>query len=662
MTLGAAFDNAEVPAADPDVTAGLFAFRGLGSPAELEAHAQATVDAGHELHARIVSMPAGDFRILELIDDLSDLLCRAADPAQCIRQLHPDEVYHDAATTACQVLGTFMGQLNTDTDLYHALNSLYRSAAVTDLDEQSERTMGSLMSDFEQSGIHLPPATQAKVVELCEKIQQLEFMFENGLSDVGGNASIDHAQHGKMSFRVDPSNLPRALSITHDPAMRTQMYDTAYECPEMHSQVLDQLLTQRNNLAKTVGYDSFAHMELKNSMVGDPATVLEFLTELRTKLEPKIQSEIELLSAIKSQLVHDDDAPGIRACDRPYYSNFALAGTPSVEGFEQYFSVGNCFDGLTLVTERVFGVAMKVVAPVDGEVWHNDVRKLEIVHETEGLLGVIYCDLFERPGKPLGAAHYTIQTGREVRDDDGSFDHYQNPIVVLTCGFAAATPHQPSLLAYVEVETLFHEMGHALHSMFARTKFQTVAGTRSALDFVELPSHLLEFFVRDYRVVSQFARHPRTGEPIPRDVFETAKNNEELFIGMSMVDSLVQSTVDQDFHSADPLAQSTTETLLGVQQRHSPLKDCTAPLQYRYGHLCGYATGYYSYLWCQALASMVWHECFIEDPLSRSAGDRVRRHLLEPGGGSDPWKMVTGLLGYQPAVKDIVSWLAARVH
>ena len=74
--------------------------------------------------------------------------------------------------------------------------------------------------------------------------------------------------------------------------------------------------------------------------------------------------------------------------------------------------------------------------------------------------------------------------------------------------------------------------GHALHSMFARTKFQTVAGTRSALDFVELPSHLLEFFVRDYRVVSQFARHPITGDPIPRDVFETAKNNEELFIGV----------------------------------------------------------------------------------------------------------------------------------
>lgn len=195
--------------------------------------------------------------------------------------------------------------------------------------------------------------------------------------------------------------------------------------------------------------------------------------------------------------------------------------------------------------------------------------------------------MYARDHKTDGPAHYSILNSREVRDAAGQPVSYQKPMVVLTCSFLPPSGTRPTLLSLAEVETLFHEMGHALHSMFGRTKFQTVAGTRCPLDFVELPSQLFEMYARDYRVVSQFATHYKTGEPIPEDVFQATLEDDGRFIGLNAVDSVIQSMVDQMYHSADPLAISTTDTLIQIQREFNPLDFAPIPLQFRYGHLCG---------------------------------------------------------------------------
>lgn len=168
---------------------------------------------------------------------------------------------------------------------------------------------------------------------------------------------------------------------------------------------------------------------------------------------------------------------------------------------------------------------------------------------------------------------------------------------------------------------------------------------RCPLDFVELPSQLFESYARDFRVVSRFAKHHRTGQPIPEAVFRAAVEDEGRFAGLNMVDNLIQAMTDQLYHSASPLARSTTQTLLSVQQEFNPLDFSDAPLQLRHGHLCGYAAGYYSYLWCQALSSMIWNKCFRDDPLSRRSGDLLRKHVLAHGNARHPWDMLEDLLG-----------------
>ena len=140
--------------------------------------------------------------------------------------------------------------------------------------------------------------------------------------------------------------------------------------------------------------------------------------------------------------------------------------------------------GLNLITQQLFGISLISVAPAEGELWADDVRKLEVVHETEGLLGILYCDLYARPGKNSHPSHYNIRSSRLL--DDGT---YQTPIMALVCGFDSPN------LNFVQLETLFHEAGHALHSVLGRARYQNISGTRCSLDFVELPSTLMEVSV-----------------------------------------------------------------------------------------------------------------------------------------------------------------------
>eukprot|EP00038_Savillea_parva_P008101 m.174753 g.174753 ORF g.174753 m.174753 type:complete len:708 (+) comp13871_c0_seq1:138-2261(+) len=656
-SLVAAFDEVTPSAASPP--AANFGWATFRSPCELHTLAEETIVEGKALVDSLLAQPVGSIRILEILDDLSDLLCRVADPATYIRQLHPRPEMQDAAMHVAQTIGTFIEELNTHTPLYRHLKSVKEGPEFGSCTVEERRTTIQLLHDFEKSGISLPEDKQRQVVALCERIQQLEFAFESRMLELGATLS------GSVGGRVNPMNVQRVLQSLSDPNTRRAVFDAAYQPVPDHLAILDAMLMARHELATLVGYDSFAQKELEHNMVSSPDDVQYFLNEFWKGLQPKIQTEVAALKAAREQHEPALSNDTMWSHDRHYYARLArqtgvFGVSHAHDSFCEYFSVGACFEGINLVVKSVFGVTLTRMTPAQGEVWHPSVQKLVVEHDTEGVLGVIYCDMYARERKSDGAAHYSVLNSREVRDANGNRTSFQLPIVVLTCSFQPPTKFKPSLLWLNEVETLFHEFGHALHSMFGRTRFQTVAGTRCPLDFVELPSQLFEMYVRDYRVVSQFATHHRTGEPIPESIFRNALEEEGRFIGLTAVDSVIQSMTDQLYHAKDPLKVSTTETLMQVQQRFNPLAFGETALQLRYGHLCGYAAAYYSYLWCQALASMIWNQCFLDDPLSRASGDLLRTHVLAHGNAREPWDMVTDLLGYRPTLDEVVKGAIGR--
>ena len=175
----------------------------------------------------------------------------------------------------------------------------------------------------------------------------------------------------------------------------------------------------------------------------------------------------------------------------------------------EYFSLSNCIGGMQSLCGHLFGLKFEQVTDrVQAELWDTSVTKLDIREEDGSLAGHIYLDLFARAGKGEGAAHYTIQCGRRWEH----VEERQLPVVALVCSFNSPQPGVPPLLSHYELETLFHEFGHALHSILSRTDLQHASGTRVMIDFVETPSTLMENFAWDHRVLKLFAKHYQTGE------------------------------------------------------------------------------------------------------------------------------------------------------
>ncbi|KXJ73337.1 hypothetical protein RP20_CCG016041 [Aedes albopictus] len=247
---------------------------------------------------------------------------------------------------------------------------------------------------------------------------------------------------------------------------------------QQQEQLLSELLKSRHELATTCGFKTYAHRALKASTVETPEMVNEFLQTLNEELKPRAERDFALMQKMKNA-ENRFESP-LATWDTPYFTSTLKKRClqASASEFSPYFSLGACMEGLNLLMNSLYGISLENTEMEPGESWSHDIYKLAVTHESEGLLGHIYCDLFERPGKPNQDCHFTIQGGKVM--PDGS---YQNPIVVVMLNLSQPRWSGPTLLTPSMVDNLFHEMGHAMHSMLARTEYQHVTGTRSENDF-----------------------------------------------------------------------------------------------------------------------------------------------------------------------------------
>jgi intermediate peptidase len=292
-----------------------------------------------------------------------------------------------------------------------------------------------------------------------------------------------------------------------------------------------------------------------------------------------------------------------------------------------------------------------------GECWADDVYKLCVIDEDNNLLGHIYCDFFERTGKPNQDCHFTIQGGKKLENGE-----YQNPIVVVMLNFSLGR-WNPPLLTPSMVDNLFHELGHAMHSMLARTEYQHVTGTRCSTDFAEVPSVLMEYFASDPRVLKTFARHYQTQEQMPPEMLQRLCASKNVFSASETQLQVFYSALDQVYHGrAENQCTNTTETLMKVQQQYYSLPYVPSTAwQLRFSHLVGYGSKYYSYLCSRAIASWIWQEYFQKDPLNREQGEKYRFNCLLYGGSVPSRNLVSNFLGKDVSAQNLAENLINEI-
>lgn len=624
---------------------GLFGIDNLQGPDGFQLLRDNALERANNLVEEIVNSKSqnkpSSNNVVALFDELSNSLCKVADLAEFIRVVHPQPRFRARAEQASVAISSLVEKLNTDQRLYEALkeNSFK--------DELDEYVAKLFMFDFEQSAIHLDDDKRKLVLQLNESILKLGSIFAANANQgrfVSTSQLPEKLRHlfGSSSGRTFVTGLH---ADSENEAVREAAYKIYLQPDETQNDILTNLLRCRHQLARLCGFESYSHRAVKGSIAGSPEVVRDFLGILNERVRELAQRDYDQMLHLKLSEKPSCQQQRLNAWDVPYYSaNYKRSiYKESIIQCLPYFSVGVCMDGLNMIFNELYGVRMQIDTCLSGELWHNDVIKLSIIdQESNNLLGYIYCDLFERQMKQHQDCHHTIQGGCSLRD--GS---YQIPIVVLVLSLPDSNDNNPSLLSPSMVDNLFHEMGHAMHSMMARTKYQHITGTRCSTDLAEVPSILMEFFASDPRVVSKFARHHVTGRPMPDELMKCWIKSKKVFMASETQLQVFYAALDQAYHNSDACfnGQSTTDILAKIQSQYYSISyvENTA-WQLRFSHLVGYGAKYYSYLVSRAVATAIWTKLFTKDPLSRKAGLIYKNEVLAHGGGKAADKIAEDVL------------------
>lgn len=309
-------------------------------------------------------------------------------------------------------------------------------------------------------------------------------------------------------------------------------------------------------------------------------------------------------------------------------------------------------EGLFFIYQQFFDITLtKVKNLEDLHVWHKDVDILEVKQKKSGeLVGYVIIDLFPREGKFTHACCHDVVPPILLEDGTTS-----PGLAVVVANFPAATKDRPALLTHSDALTFFHEFGHSLHVLFSRTKQGSVAGTNVELDFVELPSQMLEQWLWEPSILRDIAKHYKTGEPLPQKLVDAKVASQNAFSGRDTLRQLHLATYSLDLFSAPFSVSSqplnTHKLFLDLYDRLLPEVEVpkTNHMECAFGHLMGYDAGYYGYMWSKVFALDVFH--FIRENnglLDPSIGARYIKAILSRGGSRDPNVSVREMLGREP--------------
>ncbi|KAI5968528.1 OCT1 [Candida margitis] len=680
---------------------GLFKNEHLKSPSGLVSFSKQSLEDAKLLVGEMLSNKThqGKLDYIKKLDQLSDILCRVIDVAEFIRIAHPSSKWINAAQQTHEILFEYMNQLNTNVELYTTLVEVLSDSSITSKLTDEEIKVGEyLRQDFERSGIHMDPETRDNFVAITQEISLLGSHFNNEISSLNSPwcrvtaedfESIEDSSLKQeiLSFQSKyqgekvaneyyvplVARLPYSiLTKCKSSELRRKVWVALHNASSDSISILDRFVTYRALLSKMLGYKSYAHYQLEHKMAKSPENVMAFLKNIQKSLRStSVSNELELLSKYKDQKVEYKDKDSLIRSIEPWDRDLLLSRMQEnkqqdvgvQEKISEYFSVGTVIAGLSKLFESLYNISFVPEATLSGEVWDNkQVRKLKVIdNECNSVLGYLYLDFWSQKVMP---SHFTIVCSRRLHSWENEAEYkkkvqldkdYQVPVISLVCNFSNSFGNGPTLLSLDQVDTIFHEMGHAMHSMIGRTELHNLSGTRCATDFVEIPSVLMESFSKDLRVLTKIGRHYQTGEPIPQKLLEQAHHDKNT---LSACETFMQSkmaTLDQALHSTEIVDKletglnevDSTEVYHSVEQDLEVFADKWSTWHGKFPHLFSYGAVYYSYLLDRAIAEKLWQGLFQNDPWNKEAGTRYKSSVLKWGGTKDPWLCLADALGIE---------------
>ena len=556
--------------------------------------------------------------------------------------------------------------------LFARLDAVFQARASLGLDSESLKVLERYHLDFVRAGAQLQGPARDRLAEIAQRLAVLGTQFsQNVLGDeedwilplteaqmAGVPHEIRDAAAAKaaalkieqpFAVTLSRSSVEPFLQYAEDRALREQLFrawtargDNAND--RNNKAVMTDMLALRAERAQLLGYENFAAFKLADSMAGTPAKARALLEEV---WEPARKRALEERDGLQDLIAREGGNFRLAPWDWRYYAEKLRQEKYDFDEaqLKPYFQLDNIIAAAFFTATRLFGVTFRERR--DLPVYHPDVRVWDVLREGAAI-GLFYGDYFARSGKQSGAWMSSFRDQEEVNG-------HQLPIILNNCNFSKS---DPCLLSFDDAVTVFHEFGHALHGLLSQVRFPRLSGTNVARDFVELPSQLFEHWLEEPEVLTRFARHHETGEPIPKSLLDKLLAARNFGQGFATVEFLASALIDMDFHTlapgSDPLeAQAGTLNRIGMPDEIVPRH--AAP---HFTHIFGgdgYAAGYYAYLWSEVLDADGF-KAFQEahDPFDPATAHRLHKYVYASGGTRDFATAFRAFRGRDPHVEALL--------
>ena len=598
--------------------------------------------------------PADALATLKAWNDVDQALGSVSSPASLFAEVHPDEAVRERADVA----GQEVQKLATELGLDRALFEVFAALDPAGLDADAARFLNKTLRDFRRSGVDRDEPTRERIRAINERLTVLGQEFSKNIRN--GVRSIEVTpdrlegmpqdwldahpadERGLVTVTTDyPDVVPLRTFCADAQARRDLTMEFLTVGWPANDALLHELFDLRHELAQLLGYETWADYDAEVKMIKEGGAIPVFIEKIAdAALESGVRDREVVLARMRADV---PDATAIDSADLAYYANLVSKEQLEVDAqlVRTYLDFTKVRAGLLEVTGRLFGLRYEPAA--DAVVWDEAVAAYDVYRaDGDEPLGRIYLDLHPREGKYKHAAQFDLVTGVAGR---------QLPEGVLVCNFSRG------LMEHDHVVTLFHEFGHLVHHVLAgHQEWFRFSGVATEWDFVEAPSQMLEEWAWDAEILQTFATN-EAGEPIPADLVGRMRRADDFGKGYLARTQMFYAALSYWFHTERPADLTARTRELQAQYSLFPYIEGTH-FTCAFGHLEGYSSAYYTYLWSLVIAKDLFSAFDRSNMFDAEVAGRYRDRVLAPGGSKDAADLVADFLGRPYTFDAYAAWLA----
>jgi len=562
--------------------------------------------------------------------------------------------------------------------LFERIKTVYNNRDKESLNDEQLRLLEVIYKDFERGGANVPADKQARFREINEKLSALTLKFGNnvlaatneyalfvdnendlkGLTEGQLAAAKEAAEgmenaKGKYAFTIHLPSMEPFLQNCQNRELRKELW-TAYStrCLDgeySNKKIINEIVNLRLEKAKILGFDNYANYVLDDCMAKNADNVYNLLMQV---WEPALAKAKEEAAQYQKMMKKDGIVGDLQPYDWRYYTEKLRKEKYDLndDDIRPYLALDSARKGLFYVCEKLYGLTFKENNEIP--VYHKDVKAYEVIDNNE-VIAVVYMDFFPRESKRSGA--WMTNFREQYYDRDGN-NHI--PVVSLVFNFTKPVGDKPSMLNIDETQTLYHEFGHALHSILSLCHYPTLSGTNVPRDFVEMPSQFMEHFAFEPEVLKVYAHHYQTGELIPDALVKKIEAAATYGQGFINTELLAASILDMDYHTVTSpvsikLPEYEDQQMAKIGLISSIISRYRSPY-FQHIFAGGYGAGYYSYTWSAVLDNDAY-QCFkdhgIFDPTTATS---FRTNILEKGNTADAMTLYVAFRGQEPSIEPLL--------